>query len=272
MGLLKNLRRGFRGGPDFSTSHDIVVVLEDTLLTISLPVTDVELVDVSQKTKFPFTKNGWFEANAEQRRQHHFVKVITKYWAYIPTRFTVLFSQLGTLCFSAKIKRILPEKNIDVQCLDSLGKSVVAEYHEFYNSPVIGKDSFLGSNTRIIAETQDYYRKNHPSFSEERIKEQVEFCLESRGHPSILPHQIKRFDNMEWVYYCESDSHSLSRDRMYCLPLNEYYYLCLSFSCYVDWAHKFKFWEGNVEAAEKRIMESVKIDKVNVGLSGHISE
>ena len=121
MGRLKNLSRRFRGGPDFNLSRDITVVLEETQLTLSLPVSNVEAVEVPLNINFTYRQPGWFENNAEHKRQHHRVHVISEIWYYLAKGLTALFSELGMLSLSIVIKRISSEKNINEMELDSLG-------------------------------------------------------------------------------------------------------------------------------------------------------
>ena len=268
MRLLKELRRRFRGGPDFNLCQEVTAVLENTQLTLSLPVSNVEALQVPLSINFPYRQPGWFENNAEYAQQHHHVHIISKNWCYLAKGLTAFFSELGMLSISIVIKRVSPEKKINAMELDSLGRYVVAEYDEYYNSPVIGENSRLGANTKIIKRTEEDCRGNHPSFNEERIAEQVALCLKSRGHPPIPPHQIKAINNRKWVFYSEPGPgiFFLNRSRMYCLPISEQYYVSFNFYYRVDLKDKFKHWESAAEAAEKRIMESIRIESVGTKL------
>ena len=265
MGLLKNLRRRFRGGPDFNLCQEVTAVLEDTQLTLSLPASNVEAVEVPRNINFPYRQPGWFENNVRQSRQHHYVQIATHNWCFMPKGIASFFSELGMFSLSIQVKKILSEK-MNAMELDVLGKYVVDEYDEYYNSPNYSEYSSLGTNTKIIKETQNDCRRNHPSFSEERITEQVALCLESRGYPPISPHRIKLIGKRRWVYYTEPDSCSIDRDNMYCFPMDESFYLCFNFRYRVDISNKFKLWKSAAEAAEKRIMESVRIESVGTKL------
>jgi len=45
MGLLKNLWRGFKGGPDFTQCSEVTANLEDIQLTLNLPVSNIETIE-----------------------------------------------------------------------------------------------------------------------------------------------------------------------------------------------------------------------------------
>ncbi|WP_444997744.1 hypothetical protein [Aliikangiella sp. IMCC44359] len=157
MGLIKNLWRGFRGGPDFSNCVEVTALLEDWRLNLTVPSTNIITEEEQQKINYPYNQAGWFEDNSEQSRQHHYIPIDTQLWYYLPNS-PFLQTELGVLSLSVQLKRVLPDKNTNAMDLSALGRYVVAEYDERYNAPTTGPQ-FQGENIRRIKKVGEEVRK-----------------------------------------------------------------------------------------------------------------
>ena len=262
MGLLKNLWRGFRGGPDFSNSIEVTALLEEWRLDLTLPLSNVQAKMEPKTVNYPFNESGWFEAHSEQSRQHHFVHIETKIWYYMPNS-PLLQTELGLFSLSVQLKRTLPNKNTNAMDLAALGRYVVAEYDEHYNAPTTGPQ-FQGENIRRTKMIEDRVRKMcGKNIKEEEIQAKIAIRLPPTPFPPIPPHDIRTIKGRDWVYCVEPIPNLYSQDRMYCQPLNESFYLCLRFRHRVDWSPKYKCWKDHAIAAEARIMEGLRLEKVN---------
>jgi len=76
--LIKNLRRGFIGGPNFSIPAERVVLLDDKQLSINIPESNVAAVEKPRDKYFPHDSTTWFQEHARSYRQHEFVIILTE--------------------------------------------------------------------------------------------------------------------------------------------------------------------------------------------------
>ncbi|WP_444996311.1 hypothetical protein [Aliikangiella sp. IMCC44359] len=261
MGLIKNLWRGFKGGPDFSNCIEVTAQLENWQLNLTLPVTNIVTAKAIKKVNYPFNQSGWFEANSKQRLQHHYVHIETKLWYYLPM---AIFYQgeIGVLSLSTQLKRIPAERKVNAKDLDALGHYVITEYDEYYNAP-LDSSGGGGENTRWIKHFEDEIRSAFEGyFSEEEIQEKLAQTIPPVPQPPMEPHEIKTINNRDWVFCAEFQERGHTHDNMYCHPLSEDYYLCLNFRHRVDDSSKYKHWKEHANAAEKRVMEMVRLEKV----------
>ncbi|MFC3151483.1 hypothetical protein ACFOEK_10635 [Litoribrevibacter euphylliae] len=262
MRMIKNLLQGFRGGPDFNEVNHLNASFENTQFSAALPYSNIETKEPPRPIHFPYLSEGWFEKHATQNRQHHYVHVDTQMWYYIPSIAYSQGGELGCLSLTTLIKRIPKNMTSSAFELDDLGKFIALEYEEHYNSPTIGGigGEGLGINTEIRKSVIEQSERMSTPFSGEKLEEQIRLEMESRGYAPMAPHQIKTINGRSWVFCIEQQLQKRhSKDRMYCLPLSDEYYLCMRFRYRVDINEKFKLWKDHAEAAEKRIMESVKL-------------
>ncbi len=261
MKKLKEYWQRFRGGPDFSRNEVLDVKLEGHQLSLMLPSSNISTVEPAREVNFPFYQSDWFERNAKQDRQHKRVHIYTELWMYLPVGFMSSQYELGMLSLSVWLKKISPNKSIDCNNLQELGEHLFEEYDTYFNSPIIG-DNYLGFNTQVVQDKCKELKEYAPDLSNKRIQEHTESALEARGFPNLNPYEIKNIKGNNWVYYIEHHLRKDTNSRYYCYPINSEYYLVIRFRYRVDLAQKFKLWKKHAEAAEKRIMESVKIESV----------
>ncbi|WP_444996310.1 hypothetical protein [Aliikangiella sp. IMCC44359] len=261
MGLIKNLLRGFKGGPDFSNCIEVTAILEDWQLNLTVPNTNIVTEEEPQNINYPFKQAGWFEATSKWSCQHRYVPIDTQLWYYLPMNF-LLQTELGVLSLSTQLKRIAPEKNTNAMELHDLGRYVIAEYDEYYNAPLDSPQG-PGPNVRRRKSVEDEVRKAWEGYvSEEEIQQKILDRLPELPYPPLPPHEIRSFNHRHWVFCVEPKLRSDTHDNMYCYPLSEEYYLCLRFRHRVDWNPKYKNWKDHANAAEKRVMEMVRLEKV----------
>ncbi|GLQ31544.1 hypothetical protein [Litoribrevibacter albus] len=265
MGMIKNLWRGFRGGPDFSEVNPLNASLENIQFSVELPYSNIDTNEPPRSIHFPIMKDGWFDQHAESLKYYRYVHVDTQMWFYVPSVVNLPSGELGVLTLMTQIKRIPEEKNISAFDLDSLGKTVISEYEDYYNSPIIGwddndKDPSLGKNTKIRRDILELANSRSEPWSQEFIDREINLRLSDTGYAPLKPHKIKTINGRSWLFYIEQKAVARpAKNRIYCMPLTDKYYLCLDFGYRVDRIDKFKLWKDHAEAAEKRIMESVKL-------------
>ncbi|MFC3151482.1 hypothetical protein ACFOEK_10630 [Litoribrevibacter euphylliae] len=262
MGMIKNLWRGFRGGPDFTEVNHLNASLENIQLSVELPYSNIITEEPPRPIHFPFLKDRWFEENAKSLKHYHYVNVDTQAWYYVPAVVSLPNGELGSLWLSTRIKRIPDDKNISAFDLDELGKYLIDEYENYHNAPISDdeEDNFKGKNTRIRQSVIEQSNNRIEPWSEEEIDRQVSYDIYSRGYAPLKPHQIKTINGRPWVFYVEQQNPEFpSKNRIYCMPLSDKFYLALDFGYKVGPGDKFKLWKDHAEAAEKRIMESVKL-------------
>ncbi len=262
MGMIKNMWRGFRGGPDFTDTNNFNASFEDIQFSATVPYTNISSTEKPRAVQFPFLKTGWFEKHSKQSRQHHYAPIYTQMWGYVPATMYLPNGELGVLSLSIQIKKVPKDKNISAFELDDLGKHLIAEYEDHYNSPIIGGigGQGLGMNTEIRQRVLEQSNKRSEPFTKERLKKETDLEMASFGCAPLSSHEIKSIKGRQWVFYIENQKpHRHSKDRMYCMPLSDDFYLCMNFRYRVDLQVKFKVWQKHAEAAEQRIMESVQL-------------
>ncbi|GAA3928646.1 hypothetical protein [Litoribacillus peritrichatus] len=260
MGVVKNLLRGFRGGPNFSETNNFNASFENIQFSVRLPYSNVNTKEPPRPIHFSFLKEDWFEENSKKINQNNYVHVDTQLWYYVPL-VGLPNAELGVLSLTTQLRKV-PHSSISAFNLNELGKHIVTEYEEYHNAPINKdqEDSFKGWNTRIRQEVIDYSNSRNEPWSQEQIDRETQLRLTDIGYAPLSPHQIKTIKNRPWVFYIEQKAKARpTKDRVYCTPLSDKYYLCMSFGYRVDCSDKFHLWKDHAEAAEKRIMESVKL-------------
>lgn len=264
MGMIKNLWRGFRGGPDFTEVNHLNASLENIQFSVELPYSNIITEEPPRPIHFPFLNEGWFEENAKSLKHYHYVNVDTQAWYYVPAVVSLPNGELGSLWLSTRIKRIPDEKNISAFDLNKLGEHLIDEYESFYNAPLDNGDrgAFKGKNTKIRQDVIAFgtSKDRTEPWSQEQIERETNLRLANYGYAPLEAHKIKTINGRPWVFYEEHTSiHTLSKNKIYCMPLSEKFYLAMDFGYKVGPGDKFKLWKDHAEAAEKRIMESVKL-------------
>ncbi|XQW85764.1 hypothetical protein ACOYR1_03230 [Thalassotalea piscium] len=102
--LIKAFWRGFVGGSDFSRCTTHHFLLDAQQLSIDLPDSNLALAPGKIDLYFPHTSTSWFEQHKKTYEQHHFVRVITKSWMYVPPIALFPTSEYGMLSCQLRIK------------------------------------------------------------------------------------------------------------------------------------------------------------------------
>ncbi len=262
MGLIKSVWKGYRGGPDLKQVTLVSSLLDDIQLSVTLPVTCTHIMAdyPPRPVNFPFRQASWFEKNVKQVNQHHFVTINVETWYYYPLFGAALTGELGLFSVRTMLKRIDPDHAMNAWNLDALGSYVTEEYDRHFNSPVIGGhgDWGLGANTEIRQDVEEQSKRLSSPFTTEEFAREYELRTASNGFPPIHPHRILSILGRDWIFYREgSEIRSMERN-YYCYPISSEYYLCFYFQYRKD-TDKFKRWKADAEAAERHIMERVKI-------------
>lgn len=258
--LIKNLWRGFIGGPRFDIPAERVVILGDKQLSINIPESNVVAVETPRDKYFPHNSTTWFKEHARSYDQHEFVIILTENWMYLPVIPVGTSSEYGMLSCQPRIKQT---NKIDVTDLDALAHFVIQEYEDFNNRP----DS---TNEEIRKEIQERMSRRN-NISEERLKKEIDNLIEVRGKPPLPLAKIHDFNGNKWVFYKECRSNSLYHINYYCLPLSSTSFLEVRFNYRVDRSNKYEKWAKHAEESERRIMESVSLTDIPEDLSNRLN-
>ncbi|SBS27474.1 hypothetical protein MSP8887_00656 [Marinomonas spartinae] len=251
--LIKNLHRGFIGGPDFSIPTQRVVLLGDKQLSINIPESNVAAVEKPRDKHFPHDSITWFKEHARSYDQHEFVIILTENWMYLPVVPFGTSSEYGMLSCQPRIKQT---SKIDVTDLEALSHFVTQEYENFHNGP-------NGINTEIRKGVKERLTKYPPPTSEERLKKEMDGWVEARGKTPLLPAKKQEFNERIWVFYQEFKNNTkISHTNFYCLPLSATSFLDIEFNYRVDRYDKYEKWSKHAEESERRIMESVTLTDI----------
>ena len=250
--LISAYWRGFVGGPDFTRSINHRFILEDKLLSVSIPDSNVAAVPSVIDVSFPHTSTSWFKQHTKIYDQHQFVRIITENWMYMPPIAFAPSSEYGMLTCQLRIKQT---DKINVQDKHALAEFVIQQYDDFHNGPE-------GKNTQIRKEITEQSSKRATPWSPDELEEEIAGWIENRGKPPIPQAQIKRFNQTDWVFYQESKSNRYTHINYYCLPLSPTSFLEVKFNCRVDLNHKFKKWSQHAQESQERIMASIQLTNI----------
>ena len=258
--LIKNLYRGFIGGPRFDIPCERIIILGDKQLSITVPDNNMAVVPTPIDKHFPHESNTWFKEHSQQYLQHEFVIIFTKNWMYLPVIPVGTSSEYGMLSCQPRIKQT---NKINVTDLDALSHFVTQEYEDFHNQ----SDS---TNEEIRKEIRERMSRRN-NISEERLKKEIDALIENRGNPPIPLAKINKIKNFEWIFYKECRSNSLYHSNYYCLPLSPTSFLEVKFKYRVDRSNKYEKWAKHAEESERRIMESVSLTDIPEDLSNRLN-
>ena len=249
--LLKTLWQGFVGGADFTQLATERFILEDKLLKITMPVSNIATLEPPKEVNYPYRSDYWFSHKQETHTHETYVHIYTELWMYLPIIGIVPSSEYGMLSSVFRIKKT-PD---GINALDNqtLGSWLNQEYDEYYNHPEVG-DKMQGRNTYLRAKMS-----KHTTLSDEVMAEQLEACISGSGYPSIPDARTVRINGTEWVFYQLVNPRSRSRTDMYCLGLDEGHYLVVRFSHRVDRSDKHKKWRKAADKTQQRVMEMVSL-------------
>jgi hypothetical protein len=249
--LIKVLWQGFVGGADFTQLVTERFILEDKLLKITMPVSNIATEEPPKEVNYPYRSNYWFGQKQKTHTHETYVHIYTELWMYLPIIGILPSSEYGMQGCTFRIKKT-PD---GVNALDNeaLGVWVIQEYDEYYNDPIPG-DKARGCNTELRAEMS-----RHKTLSDEVMAEQLEAYISGSGYPPIPDATTVHINNTEWVFYQLVNPRSRSRKDMYCLGLDEGHYLVVRFSHRVDRSDKYKKWRKAADKTQQRVMEMVSL-------------
>lgn len=233
MGLIRNLWRGYRGGPNFAFAQWQSFIIGDQLLQLYLPATPFYTPEAPPPDRYPIDEQGWFEAHQEQFLHHHFVHLITEIWPFgyaIPIPFPGADQEVGQLTFQARIKQVPEQAKMDAFDLERLGQLeyLNREAHYWGEPPPEDAESqngWQGRNTKLKRKCEaDVYRcrTDYPS-----LQAYIDDFVAKAGYPPIHP-EVCEVAGRQFVFYIEGCGRQQT-DRTYSVPLTGRYYLQLRF-------------------------------------------
>ncbi|MBC7007718.1 hypothetical protein BIZ38_04525 [Pseudoalteromonas sp. BZK2] len=250
--LAKAFYRGFIGGPNFDNCVHHRLILEDKLLTLDIPDSNVAAATSTIDISFPYNSRSWFEQNKEDDFQHEFVHMLIELWMYLPPLNYLPSSEYGMLSCQLRIKQT---DKINVLDPEQLKHFVINEYDTFHWGP-------SGVNTEIKNDTTVESSKRANPWDDEALKEEIEGRIEVYGKPPIPPAKEVIINKLTWVFYQIKRSNSRSHQDYYCLPLSEHAFLEVKFNHRVDRSDKHKKWSKHALASQQRIMETIKLNDI----------
>jgi hypothetical protein len=247
--------RGYTGGPDFELNESYQLDLDGITLEATLPRDNVVCSGIAQPVNFPFRSSGWFDTHCKQTSNHFYACVLAHNWAYLGPYWKVMNEPFGILSASFWIKRTLPGRTLVMDDLTTLDAAIHWDYEEFFEAEEPGQYG-RGNNTQARQEADQMY--DRPYEVSEGLKAQKAIYLKQRLCAIPSAFERRRFDALTWVYY------GVEREpnypiRHYCHPLDGKYYLDLHFHYGIHFREYFHLWQAHAEAAEQRIMSTVRL-------------
>ncbi|QLE84786.1 hypothetical protein FLM48_06625 [Shewanella sp. Scap07] len=252
MALLKAFYRGFVGGPDFNNTITRKFILEDKQLSVTMPDSNVAAIDNAKDVSFPHTSSIWFKQNAKVYMQHHYVRVMTENWMYVPPVGVGTSSEYGMLSCQVRIKQT---SAINVLDKTALAQFVVQAYDNFHNGPE-------GRNTEIRQETIEETSQMARSFTPDELEEEIAELIHLRGKPAIPAAKLIEINGVDWVFYQEVKNNRRSHLDFYCLPLSPTSFLEVKFNHRVDRSDQHKKWAKHALESQQRIMEAILLTNI----------
>ena len=250
--LAKAFYRGFVGGPNFENCVHHRLILEDKLLTIDVPNSNVAAVQKPMDISFPYNSKVWFNQHKKNYLYHEYVHMLTKNWMYLPPVSYLPSNEYGMLSCQLRIKQT---PKINVQDFEQLKHFVIESYDNFHWGPD-------GDNTKIKNDTTLESSKRANPWVGEALKEEISGRIEVYGQPPLPAAKEIIINNRQWVFYKECRGNVLSRHDFYCLPLSEHAFLEIKFNHRVDRSDKHKKWAKHALESQQRIMESIKLSNL----------
>ncbi len=253
--------KGYTGGPDFNQMETFRFELEDAQLSLNLPKTNVDIPIGEIGINYPFRSPGWFDDNCKQMWNHFYVSVFGEMWGYRGPYWKVMNEPFGVLDILVAIKRVLPEKTLDVNNLDTLAEAIRWDYEWYFEVEEPGKYG-RGYNREMRQKADDEYLARHPSIPEERKLQQKELRISKSIRELPMHFETRQYGDQKWLYYALNKEPNYPT-HYYCQPLDEQYYLYVRFHYGIDFRDYFHLWQADAEAAEQRMMEMIKLTYPN---------
>jgi len=254
--LIKGMWRGFVGGPDFEHVETLRFSLEDKLLSITVPKSNIVTNEPSRPLNFPYRMKGWFDDNVEREQQHCYVHVDSELWMYLPVIPIGASSEYGMYSLQLRIIRLADNTGFSAFDQSALAKHVIEDYDNFHNGP-IDDSIFAGWNTEIIKRMKDEQATLICPLDPEMLENWIQSDINRNGYPPIAPAEIKTFNDIQWVYYQETKPKFPAHNDFYCIALDDNHYLECCFSHRVDRNDKHKKWHKHALSAQNRLMNSI---------------
>ena len=252
--------KGYTGGPDFSRFEKFRFDLEGMQLSLSVPGSNVALPHAEMNINLPFRSPGWFEDHCEQQANHFYITVFGDLWVYIgPFWKTSSDRTFGVLDVQVGIKRAPSDKVLDLNDLDTLAKAIRWDYEWYFEEAEPG-DYGRGGNRVTRQEAEDEYNARFRSPEEIRQRQKAGLLQYLRELPTHF--ETRRYGDQNWLYYALEKEPAYPA-HYYCQPLDERYYLYVRFGYRIDLRQHFHLWQANAEAAEQRIIETVRLSTPN---------
>ena len=250
--LAKAFYRGFEGGPNFENYIHHRLILEDKLLTLDVPDSNVAAVPSTMDISFPHNSTSWFNQHKKNYLHHEYVHILTENWMYLPPVSYLPSSEYGMLSCQLRIKQT---NKINVLDTMQLKRFVIDEYDNYH----WGSD---GYNTKLQNDTKLESNKRANPWQGEALKKEILGRVESYGYPPLPAAKEVIINDRQWVFYQIKKSNKRSRQDFYCLPLSEHAFLEVEFNHRVDLSHKHKKWANHALESQQRIMESIKLTEL----------
>ncbi|MGP5159819.1 hypothetical protein [Pseudoalteromonas prydzensis] len=260
--LAKAFYRGFVGGPSFDNCMHYRFILEDKLLTLDVPSSNVAAVPSTIDVSFPYNSTSWFNQHKQDHLHHVYVHMLSKNWMYLPPISYLPSSEYGMLSCQLRIKQT---NKINVLDINQLKRFVIDEYDDFHWGPG-------GKNTKIKNDTTLESSKRANPWQGEALNEEILGRIEAYGKPPLPAAKEIVMNGLQWVFYQVKKSNRRSRHDFYCLPLSEHAFLEVKFNHRVDLSHKHKKWDKHALESQQRIMESIKLSELPVDYDNQIAD
>ena len=254
MGLFKNLRRGYRGGPDFAHCEQITRLLENWQLQLTVPCTNVAAAPSKFLPQYPFKQPGWYEehSKADIFIDKTYIHLNTELWYYVRplTLHPENFNNQHTL--SVQLRRIDSEPPVDIFDLEQLGDFFCAQYERNYAKKL---------NPRL-EEDRSTTLKYKPRTTEEEMQEIIERRFGSLLRPPASSFTVQHFNKEPWLVFYEPEHRLYNRpENVYVRPLEDNFVVCMRFRHEIGARKLHKKTEPVMLDTERRIMESVSLKK-----------
>lgn len=253
---IKKILNGYRGGINFKYfSQDFYILDEKVKVDLELPICNPIKPKKAKLVNYPLSREGWFEANYNQMGHSKYIPIHEAYWFYWPVIPTPFRGELGNLLLNIRVsKTISPVTNVD-----ELGKVILKEYNEYYNSPVNGKYG-KGHNVKLANDLNKELDRRATKYSQEEREEFLEFHINKSGYPKINQFEKYEFNGLEWAGYIEKLLEGMKKKYIYATLLDNDFYLLANFTLDTNMSHSGKKWYRDAEAAIPHLMEGIKLE------------
>ena len=252
--------KGFKGGPDSRLNRNHHCNLSGIDFEITLPDSNVVISEPEKAVNIPFKSSGWFNNNCEQTSNHCFVSLpVFRRWVYLGPFWKVFNDPFGSLVFDVWVKKTLPETTLEVDNLETLEAAINKDYRDYFESETPGKYG-QGKNFQVRQEAQARYSASH--WQNEVGRQQMKAYIKNRIQELPSGFEIHKHDTINWLFYSLAKEPNYPKHH-YCVPLDDRYYLDVSFLYAVDFPQYFHIWQAHAEQAEQRIMASIRLNYGN---------